>query len=151
MWARMPARLRKNAVWLCNQDIEPQLYQLNIKIKNVAGTENVGGIAIPAGVVFTPAGQNGNAYATLMGRPVIPVEYCATLGTAGDIILADLSQYLGIDKPIAAASSMHVRFLYDEMTFRFVYRFNGQPTWASAVTPYKGTNTVSPFIILQTR
>lgn len=152
MWSRLPARLRNNAVWLINQDVEPQLYQLNVKIKNVAGTENVGGIIIPSGVVFTPPGTNGNQFGTLMGRPVVPVEYCASLTTAGDIILADLSQYLAIDKgTVNAQSSMHVRFLFDEMTFRFVYRFNGQPIWQTALTPYKGTNTQSPFIVLQSR
>lgn len=156
MWARMPARLRSTCVWLINQDTEPQLYQLNIKIKNVAGSENVGGIPISPwgapGPVYVPPGTNGNSYGTLMGRPVVPVEYCATLGTAGDIILCDLSQYLAIDKGgINAQSSVHVRFLYDEMAFRFVYRFNGQPLWAAALTPYKGTSTQSPFIICQTR
>ncbi|QXZ79656.1 phage major capsid protein [Rhizobium sp. L51/94] len=151
MWARMPARSRKNAVWIVNQDVEPQLYQFNVKIKNVAGTENVGGIAAPQ-IMFTPAGQGGNQYATLMGRPIIPVEYAATLGTAGDIMLVDLTQYLAIDKgPMEAASSIHVRFIYDETCFRFVYRFNGQPIWSVPMTPYKGTKTQSPFIALQTR
>jgi HK97 family phage major capsid protein len=151
MWARMPARSRKNAVWLSNQDVEPQLYQFVIKVKNVAGTENVGGIAAPV-IMYTPPGQNGNQYATLMGRPVIPVEYAATLGTAGDIALVDLSQYLLIDKgPTEFASSIHVRFIYDETAFRFVYRANGQPIWQVPMTPYKGTATQSPFIVLQTR
>jgi HK97 family phage major capsid protein len=87
-----------------------------------------------------------------MGRPVIPVEYCATLGTAGDIVLVDLEQYLMIDKgKVEGASSIHVRFLYDEMTFRFVYRVDGQPIWHAALTPFKGTNTLSPFIALETR
>lgn len=151
MWARMPARSRKNAVWLVNQDAEPQFYQFVIKVKNVAGSENVGGIAAPQ-VVYVPPGTNGNEYGLLMGRPVIPVEYAATLGTPGDIMLVDLSQYLAIDKGATqASSSIHVRFIYDETTFRFVYRFNGQPIWATAMTPYKGTNTQSPFIVLQQR
>lgn len=151
MWARMPARLRKNAVWYVNQDVEPQLYQFNIKVKNVAGTENIGGIAAPQ-VIYTPPGSNGNTLGTLMGRPVVPVEYAATLGTAGDITLADLSQYLAIEKgAVEEASSIHVRFLYNETAFRFVYRFNGQPIWAAPMTPYKGTATQSPFIVLQTR
>jgi HK97 family phage major capsid protein len=151
MWARMPARSRRNAVWIVNQDVEPQLYQMSIKVKNVAGTENVGGFAVPT-ITYTPPGVNGNAYGMLMGRPVIPVEYAATLGTAGDIILADLSQYLAIDKgPLQSASSIHVRFIYDETAFRFVYRFNGQPIWSAPMTPYKGSNTQSPFIVLQTR
>ena len=152
MWARLPASSRKTAIWLINQDVEPQLYQLNIKIKNVAGSENVGGIPVQAGPVFLPPGTNGNTYGTLMGRPVVPVEYCATLGTTGDVILCDLSQYLAIDKGgLQGQSSIHVRFLFDETAFRFVYRFNGQPKLAAPVTPFKGSNTISPFVILQTR
>ncbi len=151
MWARMPSRSRGNAVWLVNQDAEPNLFQLSIAIKNAAGTDNVGGFASPM-VSYTPPGTNGNQYGMLMGRPVIPSEYCATAGTAGDIILCDLSQYLGIDKgPMQQASSIHVRFIYDETVFRFVYRFNGQPLWAAPMTPYRGTNTQSPFVVLQSR
>ena len=151
MWMRMPARSRKNTVWLINQDTEAQLYQFSVKVKNVAGTENVGGIQAPQ-ILFTPAGEGGNEYATLMGRPVIPVEYAATLGTPGDIMLVDLSQYLAIDKgQVEGASSIHVRFIYEETAFRFVYRFNGEPIWSKPMIPYKGTNTQSPFIVLATR
>lgn len=151
MWRRMPARNRKNAVWLINQDVEIQLYSLMLLVKNVAGTENVGGLAFPQ-VQYQPPGTNGNQYGTLMGRPVIPVEYAATLGTAGDITLADLTQYLAIDKgAIKKDTSIHVRFIYDETCFRFVYRFNGQPIWQVPLTPYRGTTTVSPFVTLQTR
>lgn len=151
MFSRMPARNRKNAVWLINQDAEPQLYQLNVKIKNVAGNENVGGINVPP-VVYVPPGTNGNEFGLLMGRPVIPVEYAATLGTPGDIQFVDLYQYLGIDKGATeAASSIHVRFLYDETAFRFIYRFNGQPKQAAPITPFKGANTLSPFVVLQQR
>lgn len=151
MWVRMPARARKTAVWLVNQDIEPQLHQLNVKIKNVAGSENVGGIATPT-VIYSPPGTNGATVGMLFGRPVIPVEYAATLGTAGDIQFVDLSQYLLIDKGgVEGQSSIHVRFLYDETCFRFIYRANGMPIWNSAVTPYKGTGTLSPFVTLATR
>jgi HK97 family phage major capsid protein len=105
-----------------------------------------------APVFMPPGGLSGAPYGTLMGRPVIPVEYCATVGTEGDIILADLSQYLMIDKGgINAASSMHVRFIYDEMAYRFIYRVDGQPIWNSALTPKNGSNTLSPFVTLATR
>lgn len=151
MWARLPAKSRKTAVWLNNVDTEPALGQMYTPGKNVAGTENVG--VIPAvGVNYTAPGVNGNQYATLQGRPVIPVEYCATLGTPGDLILWDPSQYLAIDKgQTQTASSIHVRFLFDETVFRFVYRFNGQPTWRQPVTPFKGSNSQSPFIVLAQR
>jgi HK97 family phage major capsid protein len=150
MWSRMPPRNRANAVWVVNQDTEAQLMQLYMPVRNVAGTENVGGLALPQ-VVFNPP-SNGNSFPTLMGRPVIATEYGATLGTAGDILLIDFSQYLAIDKGgVQSASSIHVRFIYDETCFRFVYRFNGQPIWSQPITPYRGTNTISPFVALATR
>jgi len=150
MWARMWSRSRRNAVWVYNQDMDPQLFQLNIKVKNVAGAENVGGFAY---VGFRMAGSDGNPgpFHQLMGRPMIPVEYCATLGTKGDIQLCDFTQYLLIDKAPRSAVSMHVRFLNDEQTFRLTYRVDGQPIWNKPLTPFKGTNTLSPFISLDTR
>jgi hypothetical protein len=42
-------------------------------------------------------------------------------------------------------------FTYDETVYRFVYRFDGSPAWASALTPYQGQNTVGPFVCLATR
>ena len=148
MWSRLWARSRQNAVWFINQDIEPQLYGMTIKVKNVAGTENVGG----APAYMPPGGVSGNQYGTLFGRPVVPVEYCSTLGTQGDIILADLSQYLLINKGgLQSAQSMHVKFLTDEMCFRMTYRVDGQPTWNLPLTPFKGSATQSPFIVLDTR
>src|SRR5574338_109233 len=88
MWARLWSRSQLNAVWFINQDVQPQLFQMNVPIKNVAGTENVGGMP----VYVQPGGLSGSPYGSLFGRPVIPVEYCQTLGTKGDIVLADLSQ-----------------------------------------------------------
>lgn len=141
MWARLWAPSRRNAVWLINQDVEPQLYSMYVAV-GVAG--------IP---VFMPAGGlSGAPYATLFGRPVIPVEYCSTVGTVGDIILADFNEYLLARKGgIQSASSIHFRFDYDETVFRFVLRIDGQPAWAAPLTPKNGTNTLSPFVALATR
>ena len=141
MWSRMWAASRASAAWFINQDIEPQLFSLS---------QEVGTGGIP---VYLPAsGASDKPYATLFGRPVIPVEYCKTLGDEGDIILADWSQYVAIDKGgIEQAVSMHVRFIYDEMTFRFVYRVDGEPMWKSALTPQNGTLTLSPFVTLAER
>jgi HK97 family phage major capsid protein len=64
----------------------------------------------------------------------------------------DLSQYLFVDKGgIQSASSIHIKFDYAETAFRWIYRADGQPTWQSALTPFKGSNTVSPYIALNTR
>ena len=141
MYSRMPAGSLGSAAWFINQETWPQLFALSQAV-------GVGGVPmfIPAGgMSATPAG-------TLLGRPIVPIEQAAALGTVGDIAFCDFSQYLAIRKGgTQAASSIHVRFLYDESVFRFVLRFNGAPIPNSPLTPYKGTATVSPFIALATR
>lgn len=141
MWARMWARSRANAVWLINQDVEDQLFGMSM-------TVGTGGVP-----VYMPAnGISGAPFATLMGRPVVPVEQCATVGTVGDVILVDLNQYIMAEKGgVQAASSIHVKFLEDETAFRFILRNDGKPRWSSTLTPYKGSNTQSPFIAIATR
>ncbi|MBI3936778.1 MAG: phage major capsid protein [Betaproteobacteria bacterium] len=141
MRARLWARSRRNAAWFINQDIEPQLHLMSLAV----GT---GGVP-----VYLPAnGLAGAPFDTLYGMPVIPVEQCATLGTVGDIVLADLSQYVIAEKGgLDIATSMHVRFLNGEETFRFTMRINGKPWWSAAKTPAKGSNSTSPFVALATR
>ena len=139
MWMSRFGPRSANYVWLYNQNIEAEL----AKMAYAVGT---GGV--PA---YMPVGGLSNSpYATLKGRPMIPCEQAATLGTAGDIILADLSQYIMIDKGgTQAASSIHVLFTTDETAFRFVYRCDGQPMWSTYLTPYKGsTSYQSPFVVL---
>ena len=141
MYSRLYSRSRQNAAWFINQDVEPQLYGLSQAI----GT---GG----APVYLPPSGVSGTPYGTLFGRPVIPVEYASTLGTEGDIVLADFSQYVVAEKGgVQMASSMHVQFLTDQTAFRLMYRVDGKPWWHTALTPYHGTQTVSPFVTLASR
>lgn len=144
MWSRLFASSRPNAVWLINQNIEPQLMTMSLAV----GT---GGIPI-----YMPAGGlSGQPYGTLFGRPVLAIEQAATLGTVGDIILADLANgYILAEKGgVQSDMSIHVRFVYDESVFRFVLRVDGQPVRASALTPYKGgaNYTQSHFVALATR
>ena len=142
MWSRLYGYSRKSAVWLINQSIEPSLYGMCF----TCGTYSSGPVYLPNGTIA------GQMYSTLFGRPVIPIEYCEVLGTAGDIILADFNEYIAIDKGgIEQASSIHVRFIYDEQVFRFVYRVDGQCAWNQPLEPYKGTaasNSQSPFVSL---
>lgn len=148
MWSRCWNRSRKNAVWLINQDVEPSLLSLNQPVPAASTAGGVGGTL----VYMPPGGMSQLPYATLYGRPVIATEYSSTLGTVGDISLVDLSQYTLVDKGgVQAATSMHVAFLTDQMVFRITYRVDGRPMWPAALTPFKGTNTKSPFIVLGTR
>ncbi len=139
MWARLPARSKKQSVWLINVDNEPQLDLLTIP----AGV----GALEPRFVNYGPDGV-----LTIKGRPVVAVEYNATIGTVGDIVLADFSQYRLIRKGgVEQASSIHVLFTSDQTAFRAIYRVDGQAMPRSAITPYKGTATLSPFVVLATR
>jgi HK97 family phage major capsid protein len=136
MWARFRGR---NPVWFINQDVNPQLDQLSI----VAGTAALE----PRFVTYDAQGM-----LRIKGAPVVAIEQAETLGAVGDIILADWSQYICADKgDILEAMSIHVDFIYDQEMYRFIYYFDGQPRWTSAITPYKGTNTVSPFVALAVR
>ena len=141
MWARCPGGMMSDAEWWINQDCFPQLNNLSM----VIGT---GGIP----VYLPPGGLSQSPYGTLMGRPVKPIEYCSTVGTEGDIVLAVPNQYTIIEKgDIQYATSIHVAFLTDEQAFRFIYRVDGQPVDDKPITPFKGTNKQSPFVTLGTR
>ena len=141
MWARLMPSSYPNAVWLINQNVLPQLHTMSMPV----GTGGVP-VYLPAG------GASASPYSTLYGRAVLPIEQCQTLGDSGDIILADLSQYMMIDKGgLKKDVSIHVRFVYDESCFRFVLRTDGQPVLASAITPYKGTDTLSHFVAIEDR
>lgn len=143
MWSRMYAPCRANAVWLINQDIEPQLYQMAFDPKASS--------KVP--VYLPPTGAAGTPYGTLLGRPVIVTEACETLGDQGDIILADMSQYLSAVKVGGVRSdvSIHLWFDYDTTAFRFIFRVGGQPWWSSAIDKRDGSNTLSCFVTLDER
>lgn len=126
------------AVWLANHKTLPQLKSLVQEI----GTA---GVAVPY-FQYTPDGR-----ATLNGRPLFFTEFCPTLGTVGDLILGVWSEYLeGTLTGMNSAESMHVRFLEHERTFKFWMENDARCWWRSALTPKNG-DTLSPFVVLQTR
>jgi len=141
MWK---CRQGRSMVWFYNQELEDQLDTLVLAIGS-AGVEMR---------LFQPP-TNGSPYGTIKGAPAIPVEVASGAGDEGDIVLADMSQYLLIDKGgIQTAESVHVEFLTAQTVFRFTYRVNGQPMQKSKVTPYKRTDTNfyrGPFITLAAR
>ena len=90
----------------------------------------------------------------LLGKPLNLTEHCQTLGTKGDIILADYGQYLVGQKAgggVSTASSIHLKFVEDEVAFRFTIRTDGQPWMLSKITPKHGSNSMSAFVALNTR
>lgn len=142
MWSRMYGPYRNSAVWLINQDIEPQLLTMSFE-----GTSS----SVPA---YMPAnGISDSPFSTLMGRPIIPTQACETLGDKGDIIFASLGEYLTVQKTtgLRAETSIHLWFDYDVTAFKFVLRVAGQPWLSSAISPRDGSNTLSSFVTLNER
>lgn len=145
MFSRMPAKNRKNAVWIANQEIEPQLM----------------GMVIPAGSASTssfpaylPAGGiSAKPFDTLLGKQVIYTEATSALGTVGDLIFADMSQYLAVVKGggIRQDVSMHLWFDQDTNAFRFILRIGGQGWWNATVTRPGSKATFGSFVTLAAR
>lgn len=128
-----------NCAWMANHDTLTQLMAAHI-----VGTN---------GDVFLYAPGNGtDKPETLLGRPVIFDENCATLGDAGDILLINWQEYLeGMLGGATFMESIHVRFVYNERAFRFTVYNDGQPWWRSALTPKKSSTTLSPYVALAAR
>jgi HK97 family phage major capsid protein len=134
MMGRFKGNLR-SAAWFVNQDCLSQF-----PLMTIGDTP-----------VYTPDFR-GNPFGALFSLPIVPVEFCATLGNLGDIVLADWSEYLLVTKGgVEEAESIHVKFLTDETAFRFIMRNNGQPMHDKPITPLNGTNTLSPFVTLAAR
>lgn len=139
MYSRILNSSDANSVWLVNRALMPYLMLM---------TMPVGTAGVP--VFLPPNGAAGQPYMTLLGKPIIPVEQAAAPGTVGDIVLADLNEYLIIDKGgIKSSVSIHVRYVYEESCYRWTYRFDGGPIRNKPLTPYKGTaSTLGPFAVL---
>ena len=132
-----PRQWRANAVWLINQDADPHFDLMAFQKDNTTPT-----VPVP---VYLPGNTiSAEEYATLKGRPVIPCDACSQLGSVGDIILADLTQYTLAVKthagsPIKEDISIHLYFDQSLTAFRFVMRVAGQGAWVNTISPQNST------------
>ncbi len=132
---------RKNAIWLYNQDLLPQLSGLVTTVGTAGSMSNLWHWA-----------QGGEDETDrLAGIPAFPSEYCQAPGTTGDLILVDFSRYIVSFREQRTDVSIHVRFLTDERVFKFVLRVDGQPIDEAPVTPDHGTVATSPMVALAAR
>jgi HK97 family phage major capsid protein len=122
-----------SAIWMMGNDAFGQVLEAD---------EDAGGALLETG----PNGER-----LLLQMPVELGEYTAPLGSIGDVLLADLSQYIVAEREPAFLSSIHVRFVEDESCFKFRFRTDGQPAWAAPVMPENSTVSQSAFITLAAR
>jgi HK97 family phage major capsid protein len=136
-------RVGGSPAWFANQDILPQLYSIGFPTSNTPLLLNVAAGSPSLGQELQQS---------LMGLPIYFTEFNPTLGTKGDIMLCDMKAYKTVTRgTVNSAVSIHVRFEWEETAFRFSFRVDGQPWLDSAVTPYKGSNTLAPFVQLADR
>jgi HK97 family phage major capsid protein len=141
MYSRMPARMLDGAAFFINQ-------QLWAKI--LTSTAGAAGASHP---MFIMPGQLADApNGTIYGKPIVPVEYASAEGTVGDFVFANFADYLLIAKGgIKQATSLHVEFTRDRQLMKFTWRVNGAPRTRVPLTPFKGSDTMSPYIALAAR
>lgn len=125
-----------NAVWIATQDAYADLANA------VRGASSIGSALLTGD-------ENGNE--RLLGRPLFFSDKCSALGTIGDLILLNPREYLvGTLQELETGESTHVRFVENEVAFKFTKRNAGLPWWKTALTPLNGA-TQSPFVVLETR
>jgi len=141
MLARLLPGSYNKSVWIISPGVIPDVWNMENPSSGTGGH-----------LTYQP--QNEGAKVSpfplkLAGRPVFVSEKVPDLGTAKDVNLVDFSYYLlGDRQDLAINASQHYRFAYDEMTYRFVMRVDGQPWLASALTPKNSGSTLSPIIYL---
>jgi len=146
MAARLLPRSWESAVWLINPDVITQLFEATAPAANQATVLDL-------------------SNRMLWGIPFIPTEKCETLGTQGDIALCDFEHghYIIADREMRISASRHANyedisletsetygFITDQTFWKIVLRVDGQPLMNTAITPYRGAATLSPFIVLAT-
>lgn len=137
MFARLHPASFRTAVWVANSSAIPQLLQVTLAV----GT---------AGVHF-PVLRESDGKFFIFTKEVIFTEKLPALGTKGDIILADFSQYaIGLRKEVSVDKSIHLGWLKDESNYRSILRADGQGRWAKAYTPKNG-DSLSWCVTLATR
>lgn len=125
----------RNAVWFANVSTLPQLVALADAVGNSIYIQGDITKAIPT---------------TLFGLPVIFTGLTPTLGSKGDLILADCSYYLIKDGagPFVAASP-HVYWTTNTTVIKIFSNTDGDSWVSDELLLADGTTLVSPFVVLK--
>lgn len=134
----------KNSRWVASFDTFQQLAEMYF-IPN-AGS----GGTIPVPVMLWLPNAVGTPQPTLLGRPIDFTEKTGPLGTKGDLMLVDWSEYLiGDRQAMSLQSSEDYLFGTDKTAFRLLARVDGQPWVKTPLTPHNNSGVqVSPYVVL---
>ncbi|MGE5467287.1 MAG: phage major capsid protein, partial [Ignavibacteria bacterium] len=138
MIASLPPGSFPRSFWLITPDALPAVFGLTL-----------GNYPI----YMAPGDAKNNPYGMLMGRPILVSQHAAAFSSQGDIALVDMKYYRTITKAagMETATSMHLYFDADATAFRTTFRVDGQPKITAPITQAKGSNKLSPFVLLGAR
>jgi HK97 family phage major capsid protein len=134
------SRNTNSAIWLYHQGLLPTLMALTIPVGS-------GGSDLP----LWHFAESDQEMDTLAGIPAYPSEYCAAPGSTGDIVLADWGRYALGTREMRSEQSIHVLWVSDQSTFRFIWRVGGQLIDIAPVASANGSITTSTAIALAPR
>jgi HK97 family phage major capsid protein len=127
MFARMYPAGRQRAVWLANDTLVPSLLSLSVAI-GLSGS-------------YVPAMTRGTNGFELLGRPILFTSHLPVLGSADDLMFADLTQYcIGIRRGLQLERSNIPGWTKDLMSYRALLRFDAQGMWNAPITPKNGNS-----------
>ncbi|MCK9320314.1 phage major capsid protein, partial [Methanoculleus sp.] len=119
----IPDHLSDGLVWLMRKSTYNKLIGKRAAVYN-------GVTSVETGEFLITKDITGKGPGNMLGYPIIKTDKVSALGTAGDVVLANLKGYAILDKAgggISVATSIHTRFKYDETQMRFIKRVDGQP------------------------
>ncbi len=85
----------------------------------------------------------------MLGIPVKVTEKTPALGTAGDLMLIDPKQYFTATRTdVEIAASEHYRFINNQLTYRYIFRGDGESWLDGPITLQDQSTKISPFVKL---
>jgi HK97 family phage major capsid protein len=128
-----------NYVWVAAKSALPQLMQM--KDFEAADSD-------APNLVFHPDARTG-VLGTLLGLPLVYTDLTPTLGTKGDLMLANFQYYLIKDGyGIEIAASEHVYFTTNKTVIKAFWNVDGKPWLTAPITLRDAATEVSPFVCL---
>lgn len=143
MMSRLHIRSWDSACWIMHQSVLPKLMQMT---SGAAGADRL----IWYDWEKAPAGGQKMPRASFFGLPLYFTEKLPTLGTKGDVMLVDWSQYvIGNRLDYQIDVSKDYLFRTNQLAWRVIARCDGRPWLNSTITDADGWVN-SPFVVLNT-
>jgi HK97 family phage major capsid protein len=132
--------------WLVSSAVLPQFLELYLNTGGSTAGTDITPVATSEWLSF---GDGHDVGPSILGLPASVTDHQPTLGTTGDVILADLSQYVISDRLTMTVeqSKDGAGFINDTSNFRIRSRVDGR-YWVQSKTTTEAGGSVSPVVVL---